>query len=98
MAAGEKIRNRTVRWTREEHAQFLRGLELYGVGKWCTVARTCVHTRTPIQIASHFQKFAARSNMKEEEKAKVSLLDETTERVQRILMGQEKPDYPGEKD
>jgi hypothetical protein len=47
-------RNRTVRWTREEHAQFLRGLELYGVGKWCSVARFCVLTRTPIQVCAYY--------------------------------------------
>ncbi len=47
------------------------------------------------QIASHYQKFAARSAMTQEEKAKSSLLDQTTPRVQRILKGLEKPDFPG---
>jgi hypothetical protein len=51
-----------------------------------------IHTK---QIASHYQKFAARSAMTQEEKAKSSLLDQTTPRVQRILKGLEKPDFPG---
>jgi hypothetical protein len=54
---------------------------------------TCMQTYT--QIASHYQKFAARSAMSQEEKAKSSLLDQTTPRVQRILKGLEKPDFPG---
>jgi SHAQKYF class myb-like DNA-binding protein len=78
-------RSATVRWTREEHEQFLEGLERFGVGQWCSIARHCVPTRSPSQVASHHQKFAIRSSLPQERRQKASLLDSTTPKVQRIL-------------
>jgi SHAQKYF class myb-like DNA-binding protein len=78
-------RTATVRWTRAEHEQFLEGLERFGVGQWCSIARHCVPTRSPTQVASHHQKFALRSNMPPERRHKASVLDETTPRVQSLI-------------
>lgn len=38
----------------------MEGLEKHGKGRWKTLAREFVKTRSPTQIASHFQKFAIR--------------------------------------
>ena len=50
----EKNEN-TGRWTDDEHARFLRGLELFGK-KWSKVADV-VQSRTTIQVRSHAQKY-----------------------------------------
>ena len=50
----EKSEN-TGRWTDDEHARFLRGLELFGK-KWSKVADV-VQSRTTIQVRSHAQKY-----------------------------------------
>eukprot|EP00581_Thalassiosira_minuscula_P017707 CAMPEP_0183719642 /NCGR_PEP_ID=MMETSP0737-20130205/12490_1 /TAXON_ID=385413 /ORGANISM="Thalassiosira miniscula, Strain CCMP1093" /LENGTH=240 /DNA_ID=CAMNT_0025949367 /DNA_START=83 /DNA_END=801 /DNA_ORIENTATION=+ len=39
----------TGRWSSDEHHLFLRGLELYGQGKWGKIA-ALVRTRTPVQV------------------------------------------------
>lgn len=44
-------------WTPVEHNKFLFGLRLYGRGKWAKIAKKCVLTRTPTQVASHAQKY-----------------------------------------
>ena len=43
------------RWTRQEHEQFLRGLEAVGE-VWCLVS-TYVPTRTELQVRTHAQKY-----------------------------------------
>ncbi|XP_010550510.1 PREDICTED: transcription factor DIVARICATA-like [Tarenaya hassleriana] len=53
-------RKKAVPWTKEEHEQFLIGLEKYGKGDWRSISRQCVMTKTPIQIASHAQKYFLR--------------------------------------
>jgi SHAQKYF class myb-like DNA-binding protein len=78
-------RSATVRWTRGEHEQFLEGLERFGVGQWCSIARHCVPSRSPAQVASHHQKFAIRSNLPQERRHKASLLDLTTPKVQSLI-------------
>ncbi|KAJ4846366.1 hypothetical protein Tsubulata_010971 [Turnera subulata] len=47
-------------WTKEEHKQFLSGLEKYGKGNWRDIARNCVPSRTSTQVASHAQKHFVR--------------------------------------
>jgi SHAQKYF class myb-like DNA-binding protein len=84
-------RSATVRWTRGEHEQFLEGLERFGVGQWCSIARHCVPSRSPAQVASHHQKFAIRSNLPPERRHKASLLDLTTPKVQ-VLVAQRATD------
>lgn len=46
---------KTGRWTEEEHARFLHGLERFGK-KWTKVA-DIVGTRTTVQVRSHAQKY-----------------------------------------
>lgn len=48
-------RNNRGRWTRQEHEQFLGGLEAVGE-IWCLVA-TYVPTRTELQTRTHAQKY-----------------------------------------
>ena len=43
------------RWTREEHNNFVRGLELYGKG-WKKIA-SLIKTRTVVQVRTHAQKY-----------------------------------------
>lgn len=75
----------SARWTRDEHARFLQGLERFGVGQWCRISRFCLPSRTPAQIASHHQKFVLRSSVPRERRGKESLLDMTTPTVERLL-------------
>ena len=49
-------------WSEEEHWRFLAGLEKFGKGDWRNIARQCVFTRTPTQVASHAQKFFLRQS------------------------------------
>jgi len=51
-------------WSPREHNDFLRGLALYGAGKWLKISKNCVLTRTPTQVASHAQKHFKRTNGK----------------------------------
>ena len=85
---GAGKRSATIRWTRAEHEQFLEGLERFGVGQWCSIARHCVPSRSPAQVASHHQKFAIRSNLPPERRHKASLLDLTTPKVQTLVAAQ----------
>ncbi|EKX53291.1 hypothetical protein GUITHDRAFT_64317 [Guillardia theta CCMP2712] len=78
-------RNVTIRWTREEHAAYLKGLERFGTGHWSSISKLYVPSRTPAQVASHHQKFAIRSNLLPAEKQKPSILDITTPAVQKLL-------------
>ena len=78
-------RNATVRWTRDEHRNFLRGLELHGTGQWSRISQENVPSRTPAQVASHNQKFVLRSAVPPRLRQKPSILDITTPDVQRML-------------
>lgn len=47
-------------WSAREHADFVRGLEVFGKGKWKQIADRFVKTRTATQVASHAQKYFIR--------------------------------------
>ncbi|WMV37412.1 hypothetical protein MTR67_030797 [Solanum verrucosum] len=47
-------------WTEEEHRSFLRGLDTSGKGDRRKISRQCVITRTPMQVATHAQKYFKR--------------------------------------
>ncbi|KAG7581033.1 SANT/Myb domain [Arabidopsis suecica] len=51
-------------WSPNEHKLFLDGLNKYGKGDWKSISRKCVKTRSPMQVASHAQKYFLRKNKK----------------------------------
>ncbi|XP_062198479.1 transcription factor SRM1-like isoform X2 [Phragmites australis] len=52
-------------WTAEEHRQFLRGVQRLGRGEWKAISRYFVPSKTPVQLASHAQKFFKRMKQNE---------------------------------
>ncbi|KAL8476716.1 hypothetical protein ACS0TY_029133 [Phlomoides rotata] len=50
-------RRRGVLWTEEEHQLFLMGLNKYEKGDWCSISKNYVISKTPMQVASHAQKY-----------------------------------------
>ena len=59
----KKGRGRGLPWTEEEHSLFLQGLEKFGKGNWRNISRQSVLTRTPVQVASHAQKYFIRQSL-----------------------------------
>ncbi|KAJ1412097.1 SANT/Myb domain [Sesbania bispinosa] len=64
-----------VRWTTEEHRSFLIGLEQCGKGDWINIARQFVKSKTPVQVASHAQKYFIRNSDITKEKKRRSIHD-----------------------
>ncbi|XP_009617435.1 transcription factor SRM1-like [Nicotiana tabacum] len=76
----EQIRKKGTPWTPEEHRLFLIGLERYGKGDWRSISRNVVVTRTPMQVASHAQKYFKRQeSMKKKERKRSSIHDITVD-------------------
>ena len=50
----------SMQWSNDEHLLFLKGLEIYGKGDWKGISKSLVLTRTPVQVASHAQKYFLR--------------------------------------
>ncbi|KAF4366024.1 hypothetical protein G4B88_031393 [Cannabis sativa] len=45
------------RWTIKEHMIFLQGMSKFGSGNWTEISTLLGGTRTPVQVASHAQKY-----------------------------------------
>ncbi|KAG5529932.1 hypothetical protein RHGRI_030345 [Rhododendron griersonianum] len=54
--SGHLNRRKGIPWTKEEHENFLIGLDKFGRGDWKSISRYSVKSRTPTQVASHAQK------------------------------------------
>ncbi|XP_010486370.1 PREDICTED: transcription factor DIVARICATA-like [Camelina sativa] len=70
-------RKKGIPWTPEEHRLFLDGLEKYGKGDWKSISRECVKTRSPMQVASHAQKYYLRQSSDSKKGKRSSIHDVT---------------------
>ncbi|EOA25512.1 hypothetical protein CARUB_v10018856mg, partial [Capsella rubella] len=64
-------------WSAEEHSRFLDGLKKYGKGDWKNIARECVKSRSPTQVASHAQKYFLRQSSDSKKGKRSSIHDMT---------------------
>ncbi|KAE8732848.1 Transcription factor RADIALIS [Hibiscus syriacus] len=74
----DQKRRKGTAWTEEEHRLFLLGLEKYGKGDWRSISRNYVVSRTPIQVASHAQKYFIRLNSMNKDRRRSSIHDITS--------------------
>ncbi|KAE8727198.1 Protein RADIALIS-like 4 [Hibiscus syriacus] len=75
---GDGERKKGTPWTLQEHKLFLLGLSKYGKGDWRSISRNVVVTRTPIQVASHAQKYYLRLYSGRKARKRSSIHDITT--------------------
>nr|QSD99808.1 MYB family transcription factor [Melilotus albus] len=75
---GKRGRRERVHWTEDEHKLFLKGLKKYGKGRWKDISKEFVVTKTPIQIASHAQKYFIHLNATEKEKKRRRSIHDTS--------------------
>ncbi|KAK3416298.1 hypothetical protein EUGRSUZ_H01753, partial [Eucalyptus grandis] len=68
-----------VPWTEEEHGLFLLGLQKGAKGDWRGISRNFVKTRTPVQVASHAQKYFIQLSNQNGRRWRSSLFDITTD-------------------
>jgi SHAQKYF class myb-like DNA-binding protein len=71
-------RRKGIAWTEEEHRLFLLGLDKYGKSDWRSISRNCVISRTPMQVASHAQKYFIRMNSANKDRRRSSIHDITS--------------------
>ncbi|GMH07061.1 hypothetical protein Nepgr_008901 [Nepenthes gracilis] len=74
----DQERRKGIAWTKDEHRQFLLGLDQYGKGDWRSISRNFVVTRTPTQVASHAQKYFIRLNSMNKDRRRLSIHDVTS--------------------
>ncbi|KAI4379184.1 hypothetical protein MLD38_005512 [Melastoma candidum] len=67
--------NRGVRWSAEEHLNFLKGVQALGNGAWKAISERFVRTRTANQISSHAQKYHKRRRNPLKRKRNPSIFD-----------------------
>ncbi|XP_021739442.1 transcription factor SRM1-like [Chenopodium quinoa] len=73
----KKKKIRYTQWSKDEHRLFVIGAMIYGGGDWRSISRMVVKTRSPIQVASHAQKFYDRKKHPKNTK-RASIHDITT--------------------
>ncbi len=55
-SSSTKFQTNKGRWTDKEHSLFLKGLDLFGKGRWALIAKL-IKTRTHLQVRTHAQKY-----------------------------------------
>eukprot|EP00295_Goniomonas_pacifica_P004424 CAMPEP_0175836200 /NCGR_PEP_ID=MMETSP0107_2-20121207/17017_1 /TAXON_ID=195067 ORGANISM="Goniomonas pacifica, Strain CCMP1869" /NCGR_SAMPLE_ID=MMETSP0107_2 /ASSEMBLY_ACC=CAM_ASM_000203 /LENGTH=469 /DNA_ID=CAMNT_0017149581 /DNA_START=1 /DNA_END=1410 /DNA_ORIENTATION=- len=77
--AAKRKRNSPTPWTEEEHKLFLQGLSKYGKGNWRVISSEILQSRTPIQIASHAQKYFEHINGSNAKRRRTSIFSTVME-------------------
>ncbi|EOA31858.1 hypothetical protein CARUB_v10015085mg [Capsella rubella] len=79
-------RKKGIPWSAEEHRLFLDGLEKYGKGDWKSISRECVKSRSPMQVASHAQKYFLRQSSDSKKGKRSSIHDVTLGYVDNVTV------------